>query len=80
LGGATGREAAIRDGSHPFARDSSSGGTRLTSTGVRQSVDDRPPICPACGVTMGIVAGDDETPRYVCLECGFSDELEADPA
>jgi hypothetical protein len=36
--------------------------------------DDRPPICPACGVTMGIVAGDDETPRHLCLECGFSDE------
>jgi len=32
--------------------------------------DDRPPICPACGVTMGIVV-DGETTRYVCLECGF---------
>jgi ribosomal protein S27AE len=36
--------------------------------------DDRPPICPACGVTMGIVVGDDgESTRYVCLECGFSE-------
>jgi predicted RNA-binding Zn-ribbon protein involved in translation (DUF1610 family) len=34
--------------------------------------DDRPPICPACGVTMGIVGGDEAT-TYVCLECGFSD-------
>jgi Zn ribbon nucleic-acid-binding protein len=36
--------------------------------------DDRPPICPACGVTMGIV-NEDEATRYVCLECGFSDEV-----
>ena len=35
--------------------------------------DDRPPICPACGVTMGIVTDEDGTTRYVCLECGFSD-------
>ena len=34
--------------------------------------DDRPPICPACGVTQGLVTTDDE-PRFVCLECGFSD-------
>jgi hypothetical protein len=35
--------------------------------------DDRPPICPACGVTQGmIVTGDDRT-EFVCLECGFSD-------
>ena len=27
--------------------------------------DDRPPICPACGVTMGIVV----------VECGFTDEV-----
>ena len=37
--------------------------------------DDRPPICPACGVTMGIVVDQDEATRYVCLECGFSDEI-----
>ena len=37
--------------------------------------DDRPPICPACGVTMGIVVGENGATRYVCLECGFSDEV-----
>ena len=36
--------------------------------------DDRPPICPACGVTMGIVVRESGPTRYVCLECGFSDE------
>jgi transposase len=36
--------------------------------------DDRPPICPACGVTMGIIVDDAETSRFVCLECGFSDD------
>ena len=42
--------------------------------------DDRPPICPACGVTMGIVV-DEETgeTRYVCLECGFDEDAEASP-
>ena len=39
----------------------------------READDDRPPICPACGVTMGIIVDDDGTTRYVCLECGFSD-------
>lgn len=33
-------------------------------------VDDRPPICPACGVTMGIVLDGDDA-SHVCLECGF---------
>ena len=37
--------------------------------------DDRPPICPACGVTMGMTIEEDGSTRYVCLECGFSDEL-----
>ena len=37
--------------------------------------DERPPICPACGVTMGITLDEDDTTRYVCLECGFSDEV-----
>jgi ribosomal protein S27AE len=32
----------------------------------------RPPICPACGVTQGMVITEGE-PRFVCLECGFSD-------
>jgi len=35
--------------------------------------DDRPPICPACGVTQGMVISDEET-RFLCLECGFSDD------
>ncbi len=39
--------------------------------------DDRPPICPACGVTMGIVVDEDGATRYACLECGFSDEPDA---
>ena len=37
--------------------------------------DDRPPICPACGVTMGIVIDESGATGYVCLECGFSDEV-----
>ena len=41
----------------------------------RDADDDRPPICPACGVTMGIVIDEDRATRYVCLECGFSDEM-----
>jgi predicted RNA-binding Zn-ribbon protein involved in translation (DUF1610 family) len=36
--------------------------------------DDRPPICPACGVTMGIVVAADGRTSFVCLECGFADE------
>jgi ribosomal protein S27AE len=35
--------------------------------------DDRPPICPACGVTQGILVDGEDT-RFVCLECGFSEE------
>jgi hypothetical protein len=37
--------------------------------------DERPPICPACGVTTGIVVDEGGTTRYVCLECGFPDEM-----
>jgi ssDNA-binding Zn-finger/Zn-ribbon topoisomerase 1 len=40
----------------------------------REQDDDRPPICPACGVTMGIVTGKRGETRFVCLECGFSDD------
>ena len=36
--------------------------------------DDRPPICPACGVTMGLVVDEDGSTRAVCLECGFSED------
>jgi hypothetical protein len=39
------------------------------------SDDDRPPICPACGVTMGIVVVAGKT-RFVCLECDFSEDDE----
>lgn len=38
--------------------------------------DDRPPICPACGVTMGIEIDTDGTVGYVCLECGYPREEE----
>jgi Zn ribbon nucleic-acid-binding protein len=34
--------------------------------------DERPPICPACGVTQGMVVEGDDV-EFVCLECGFSD-------
>ena len=37
--------------------------------------DDRPPICPACGVTMGIVIDKNGATRYACLECGFTEEV-----
>ena len=40
----------------------------------RPDADDRPPICPACGVTMGIVLDGEGATRYVCLECRFLDE------
>jgi tRNA(Ile2) C34 agmatinyltransferase TiaS len=36
--------------------------------------DEQPPICPACGVTMGLVIGEGGEARFACLECGFSDE------
>jgi Zn ribbon nucleic-acid-binding protein len=39
---------------------------------AHDEADDRPPICPACGVTQGLVIADEE-PLFVCLECGFSD-------
>lgn len=39
--------------------------------------DDRPPICPACGVTNGMVVADGDT-TYVCQECGFSDDAADD--
>ena len=35
--------------------------------------DDRPPICPACGVTMGMEIADEKV-RFVCLECGFPED------
>jgi hypothetical protein len=44
---------------------------------ARDEADDRPPICPACGVTMGIVGDGDAAQRFVCLECGFDDDAPA---
>jgi len=38
-----------------------------------EAEDERPPVCPACGVTMGMVLDEHGTTRYVCLECGFSE-------
>jgi Zn ribbon nucleic-acid-binding protein len=38
--------------------------------------DDRPPICPACGVTNFLVVRDDEV-AFVCVECGFDERDEA---
>jgi Zn ribbon nucleic-acid-binding protein len=35
--------------------------------------DDRPPICPACGVTQGMKETGADEVEFVCLECGFSD-------
>jgi ribosomal protein S27AE len=49
----------------------------MTRSPRSEDDDDRPPICPACGVTMGLVQ-DGEGVRYVCLECGFGDAREAD--
>ena len=39
-----------------------------------QPPDDRPPICPACGVTMGIVVVRGGGVRHSCLECGYDDD------
>jgi hypothetical protein len=36
--------------------------------------DERPPICPACGVTQGMVVTQGNETKFVCLECGFSDD------
>jgi ribosomal protein S27AE len=45
----------------------------MTRRRRQRDEDDRPPICPACGVTMGLVPDGDGI-RYVCLECGFGDD------
>lgn len=42
------------------------------STSQDDPRDDRPPICPACGVTNFLVVEGDEV-AFVCVECGFSD-------
>lgn len=44
--------------------------------------DDRPPICPTCGVTMvpaALSAREDETGDWVCLECEENDDLTDGP-
>jgi hypothetical protein len=43
--------------------------------------DDRPPICPACGVTMVPADLSERGPAgrdWVCLECEQTDEVEED--
>lgn len=40
---------------------------------MKSDEDDRPPICPACGVTQGIKEEDGGI-VFVCLECGFADD------
>ncbi len=40
--------------------------------------DDRPPICPACGVTNGLALGENGRVVPVCLECGFSEAAATD--
>jgi Zn ribbon nucleic-acid-binding protein len=40
----------------------------------KDEADDRPPICPACGVTQGMKERGNDEVEFVCLECGFSDE------
>ena len=49
---------------------------RVAADGRSGDADDRPPICPACGVTQGMVVSGGDT-AFVCLECGFSDEVRA---
>jgi tRNA(Ile2) C34 agmatinyltransferase TiaS len=50
--------------------------------GGRQTSDvyrERPPICPACGVTMVPADLSARTPRdpdWICLECEETDELD----
>jgi hypothetical protein len=40
--------------------------------------DERPPICPVCGVTMvpvALSAREDVTGDWICLECEENDDL-----
>ena len=48
-------------------------GCRVDEESTPEAEDERPPVCPACGVTMGMVLDEHGTTRYVCLECGFSE-------
>jgi transposase len=43
--------------------------------------DERPPICPACGVTMvpaALSAREERNGEWVCLECEESDDPDVD--
>jgi ribosomal protein S27AE len=51
-------------------------GSRVDDESRPDADDERPPICPACGVTMGITLDEGGATRYACLECGFSDETD----
>ena len=46
----------------------------MDEEGMTDADDERPPICPACGVTMGMIVDEEGATNYACLECGFSDE------
>lgn len=51
--------------------------TRTSHQCDTRGVDDRPPICPRCGVTMvpaALSADDEHEGDWVCLEC---EELDA---
>ena len=53
------------------------GCTRLHTSGVD---DERPPICPACGVTMvpaALSARETRGEVWICLECEESDDPDA---
>ncbi len=43
--------------------------------------DDRPPICPTCGVTMvpsALSAHEDQTGDWICVECEEDPPADAD--
>jgi predicted RNA-binding Zn-ribbon protein involved in translation (DUF1610 family) len=64
----------VREAGDSYVPDPAAPAEEVADSGVAVTEDDRPPICPACGVTMGLVV-DEETgeTRYVCLECGFDE-------
>ena len=51
----------------------------MVSLDDREADDERPPICPACGVTMvpaALSAREPLTDGWICLECEEIDEQE----
>ena len=69
-----GRSAGLREAEIDLAGMIDRKATRLLDDErAEKSPDDRPPICPACGVTTGIVMDEAGKTRYRCLECGFAD-------